>query len=307
MTTTARQRGVARRHYRFSRALSLAAMRTAIRAWRRLDPGAISRSWTAEGVGADLHGTLFIAKRRAAAEATPYLDEFLGEPAALGQFRVRPEAWADEAADGRRLDRLLLQPAIRALADQRDGAPPREAMRAGEVSLARLIQSEIQAAGRSADQVEMATRPQVTGYTRMLNPPSCGRCVILAGRFYRWSEGFERHPNCDCIQVPAEEAPESGELVDPAEAVRKGQVNGLSRADEEAILAGADPSQVINAHNGMFTLDGLKYTRTGTTRRGLAGQRLQGARRLRPEAIFRLAGDDRQEALRLLHLHGFII
>lgn len=307
MTTTARQRAVARRHYRFSRTLSLAGMRAAIRAWRRLDPGAISRSWTAEGVGPELYSTLFAAKRRAAAEATPYLDDLLGERTAPGQFRVRPEGWADEAADGRRLDRLLMQPAIQALAGQRNGAPPREAMRAGEVSLARLIQSEIQAAGRSADQVEMAIRPRVTGYTRLLSPPSCGRCVILAGRFYRWSEGFERHPNCDCIHVPATEEPDSGELVDAVAAVRAGQVNGLSRADEAAILAGADPSQVINAHSGMYSLDGLKYTRAGTTRRGLAGQRLGGGRRLRPEAIFRIAGGDRPEALRLLYQNGFII
>lgn len=306
MTTTA-QRAVARRHYRFSRSLTLAAMRAAIRAWRRLDPGAVSRSWTADSVGTDLHGTLFIAKRRAAAEADPYLDEFFGESRPFPLLRINPEAWADEAADGRRLDRLLLQPAIQALALQRNGTPPLESVRAGEVSLARLIQSEIQAAGRSADQVAMATRPQVTGYTRLLNPPSCGRCVILAGRFYRWSEDFERHPNCDCTQVPVDEAPDSGSLVDPLEAIRAGEVRGLSKADEEAILSGADPSQVINAHSGMYTLDGLKYTRAGTTRRGLAGQRLAGARRLRPEAIFRIADGDRAEALRLLYQHGYIV
>jgi hypothetical protein len=34
------------------------------------------------------------------------------------------------------------------------------------------------------------------GWIRVLDPPSCGRCAILAGRFYKWSDGFLRHPNC---------------------------------------------------------------------------------------------------------------
>src|SRR5690348_18342012 len=38
----------------------------------------------------------------------------------------------------------------------------------------------------------------------LLNPPSCQRCAILAGRWYRWSQGFLRHPRCDCVNLPAE-------------------------------------------------------------------------------------------------------
>lgn len=59
-----------------------------------------------------------------------------------------------------------------------------------------LIASEIADAGRTASQVEFVTRPDWQNYVRMLNPPSCPRCAILAGRIYRDLEAFARHPNC---------------------------------------------------------------------------------------------------------------
>jgi hypothetical protein len=46
----------------------------------------------------------------------------------------------------------------------------------------------------------------------------------------------------------------------------------------------------------------------GTTRRGFAGRRLgRGVVRLMPEQIYLDAGGDRDEALRLLQQHGYII
>src|SRR5690606_23965723 len=33
-------------------------------------------------------------------------------------------------------------------------------------------------------------------YVRMLTPPSCSRCTVLAGRWYRKNAGFARHPGC---------------------------------------------------------------------------------------------------------------
>ena len=68
----------------------------------------------------------------------------------------------------------------------RDGRPT-----AG--SFDRLVTSLVADAARGAESVSIATRPRV-GYVRYLSPPSCSRCAILAGRFYRWSTGFLRHP-----------------------------------------------------------------------------------------------------------------
>ena len=59
----------------------------------------------------------------------------------------------------------------------------------------RLVASLVQDAGRAAQSVDLTTRPHVQ-HVRHLNPPSCSRCAVLAGRVYRYSEGFQRHPNC---------------------------------------------------------------------------------------------------------------
>src|SRR5699024_1025338 len=55
---------------------------------------------------------------------------------------------------------------------------------------------------RGIEQIGMQSR-KVTWYTRALggsNP--CGRCVILAGTMWSSSTAFERHPNCQCSNIP---------------------------------------------------------------------------------------------------------
>ena len=45
----------------------------------------------------------------------------------------------------------------------------------------RIVSALVSDAGRSAESVATAARPNV-GYVRFLSPPSCARCAILAGR-----------------------------------------------------------------------------------------------------------------------------
>lgn len=176
-----------------------------------------------------------------------------------------------------------------------------------------LVASEVADAGRSASQVEFVTRPDWTNYVRMLSPPSCGRCAILAGRIYRDLEAFERHPQCDCVMVPVdswEQAHDAGYVSSPQEAFDRGHIRGLSEADSQAIRDGADITQVVNAAQGMTRAavfgHRVKATTTGTTRRA-AWRRANPTRlvRLRPESIYEIA-DDRADAIRLLRLYGYI-
>lgn len=188
-------------------------------------------------------------------------------------------------------------------------------------SIEALIAAEIADAGRSAAQAEIVARPDWTNYVRMLNPPSCPRCAILAGRVYRDLEGFRRHPQCDCVHVPVtswEEAHDRGMVSSPAEAFEKGQVRGLSKADEQAIRDGADPARVVNATRGTsvpgitaaYRADvfgrSVKATTDSTTKRS-AWRKANPTRlvRLRPEAIYEHARD-REDALRLLRLYGYL-
>ncbi|WP_419404267.1 hypothetical protein, partial [Micrococcus sp. F3Y] len=70
----------------------------------------------------------------------------------------------------------------------------RHALTFGRDQLRALVKTTVTDAARVAAGADMAARPRVQGYVRMLNPPSCPRCVVLAGRFYRWNAGFRRHP-----------------------------------------------------------------------------------------------------------------
>src|SRR5690606_26165994 len=97
-----------------------------------------------------------------------------------------------------------------------------------------LAKTTVADAGRGAAGVDIASRRGV-GFVRHLNPPSCSRCSILAGRFYRWNAGFLRHPGCDCIHVAAtDKAMRGGHLEglihDPYE-----YFNGLSESEQNRL------------------------------------------------------------------------
>ena len=181
-------------------------------------------------------------------------------------------------------------------------------------SVEQLIASEIQDAARAAAQVEMNARPDWQNYVRVLNPPSCKRCVVLAGRIYRDLEGFKRHPGCDCQHWPVqdwEEAHDAGLVSSPREAFEKGMIRDLTEAETQAIKDGADITKVINSAQGISTADlfgrRVKVTNYGTTRRS-AWRKANPTLlvRLRPESIYRIADGDRAEALRLLRLYGYL-
>lgn len=59
----------------------------------------------------------------------------------------------------------------------------------------RLVESIVTDAARATESVAIAVRPNIF-HVRFVNPPCCARCAILAGHAYKWSTGFERHPNC---------------------------------------------------------------------------------------------------------------
>jgi hypothetical protein len=155
----------------------------------------------------------------------------------------------------------------------------------------RLVESIIQETARAAQQAALVGQEKRFGWVRHLTLPSCSRCAVLAGRLYRWSDSFQRHPGCDCTMVPVEENDDS--LVeDPAELARAGQVNGLSKADLRAVDLGADIHQVVNVQRQAA---GLTEPGRVLARRG----------RLTPEGIFRTA-TSRDEALALLARHGYL-
>lgn len=298
---TATVEGVAQEHQAEQAARARDTAKTLLASWAAVDLASIAASWLAllaAGPMAILVAAQLLAARRGARYVQRAV-EALGvraDPLAA----VLPERFAGAAADGRRLDVLLYQPAITTLQAIRAGADVRRAHALGGVQLDMIVRTEVADAGRVATGTAITVRPGI-GWVRMLNPPSCSRCVILAGRFYAWNDGFERHPRCDCVHVPSTE-----DTADDLRTGPKAYFDNLDEAEQnrvfthvgaEAVRDGASLVSVVNARRGMYTAGGRLLTTEGTRR---------GRARLMPEQIYIEAGADRDEALRLLRLHGYI-
>ena len=274
---------VALAHYRSRAGLADALARAARRLWLRVDRSNIAASWQAQLV--DLLVLVNGAQLAAAQAAEEYVDTVLAEQNIGGdaEGRLAPRALAGVASDGRTLDTLLYQPVVATLGAISQGAPVDRALAGGLANLDMICRTQVADIGRAADQVALTARPRVDGYVRMVVGRTCGRCVVLAGRHYRWNAGFARHPKCDCIHVPAAE--------DTADDIRtnpRAWFDSLSSAEQDrqfttagarAIRDGADISQVVNARRGAFGLTpaGARITaaEARALRNGLERGRLQ--------------------------------
>lgn len=282
--------------------------------WGRVDPDQITDSWGT--VAPAVVQALTSGQEAAASGADDYVTAAVATagatPARAGT--VNTDALTGVASDGRPLRTLLDAAPLRMLRARSVGASPQEAKAAGLTKLIDLSATQVHDTGRLSDSVAMAADRTVTGYRRRLRTPSCSRCIVLAGRFYRWNTGFQRHPRCDCVHEPATK--NDGGQVDPRDVFEQlppeEQDRIFTKAGAEAIREGADVNQVVNARRGMKTTTAygrkIQTTTVGTSARAQAGRRLRDAgvtRRLMPEQIFADAAD-RTDAIRLLRLHGYL-
>ncbi|MFJ2007005.1 hypothetical protein [Streptomyces chartreusis] len=248
------------------------------------------------------------------------------------------QAFTGAAPGGGPLESLLFLPAVGVRRRIAAGMTPDEAMIGGLVDMSRYVSTAIADSARTADQVAMATNRSCVAYVRVVQLPACSRCILLSGQMYSRSEGFLRHPNCDCQTLPLAEdewpdVPTPRQLFDRLDKEQQQRVFTVDGA--RAIRAGGDVGQVVNARRGMETAQfygrTLQVTHEGATRRSVYGRsrdragdrfdRFAGQRygqatsrryfrstqtpRLMPEEIFRIA-DDRDEELRLLRRYGYI-
>jgi hypothetical protein len=142
---------------------------------------------------------------------------------------VQPAAFAGVASDGRGLASLLDEALVTVKVGLKARTAPDRALASGGSQLEMLAQTTVQDTGRAAVSAGMIARPHVEGYVRVLTLPSCSRCAILAGRVYRWSTGFQRHPRCDCRMLPQTVAAPTGPAVDPMRRCAQGRSGGCRR------------------------------------------------------------------------------
>lgn len=312
---------VALDHYADRQKLVLATEQATASIWSEVDPNRIADSWAQ--LLPETVAVVSGAQLAAARPASSYVDEALDEDmASVGE--VNPAGFAGQASDARGLVGLLTNPVVVTLLTIQDGMDVVRALTAGRQNLTMLAATQVADAGRLADQAALTSRPAAQGYYRMAVGNSCARCLILAGAFYQWNKGFQRHPKCDCIHVPAG-SPRAGAIRSPRQAYDRMTAAertraGFTRADQRAIADGADLTQVVNAHRGMYTAGGRKLTTEGTTRRGLFRQfevdPETGALKARPKGstqprlsvdeIYRIAAGDRDEAIRLLGENAYL-
>ncbi|MEV6696234.1 hypothetical protein AB0M68_03600 [Streptomyces sp. NPDC051453] len=316
------------------------------RLWQQLDRRDLSGSWRAS-VGPRIVRAVTAGQLASAGAADEYVDAVVdaegADPGRAG--RVRPEAFAGAAADGRALESLMYLSVITSKQGIAGGLSVDDALMRGLRQALRLGASETTEAGRGAVGASMAGKRTIQGYVRVVQPPACGRCIILAGKEYGWNKGFQRHPRCDCVHLPTtliarNQHRDRGGFIDP-----KAYFGSLSRAEQDrvftaagarAIREGGDMAQIVNARRGMYTTTAygrtLRATHEGATRRGyfyrlerrrteertgirFARDRREARRglprfelrtpRLLPEQIFELA-ESRDEAIAMLRRFGYL-
>lgn len=314
-------------HYRRMLRLQRSARAAVDAVWSSLDARYLSESWS------DVEPTLTAAvtrlQERAAAAGASYGGATL---AAQGVYEP-PAAWVDAAgiagwsARGFPVEKALYSAVPHTKRLIAGGMDMRAAVRQGREVARMSAATQVADAGRTAASVDTFTRPRVI-YVRMLNPPSCGRCAVLAGRTYVNNEGFRRHPRCDCIHVPTTRgaaATQEGLVADPYDYFQSlseaEQDKHFGAASAQAIRDGADLFQVVNARRGMSyageSKDGTRrgqqasslFTREGTTKRAYWGgvlKRGPGQKRLSVDEIYRRKLD-RPATLRLLEQNGYLL
>jgi hypothetical protein len=266
-------------------------------------------------LGAARLGVTYVAETvRAAGEAT--------ETAPLDVH-----AFAGHTADGAPLASVYT---VAGLIDAKQriaaGDTPTAALAQSFVRIARIAQTEVADAGRGATQASMSLDSHITGYVRQTRGTGCSRCVILAGKEYRWSDGFLRHPRCHCVHVPVvhgstprRQDPKA--LFDRLSADQ--QARAFTAAGAEAIRAGADIASVVNVSGQNMLAAAGRATLQGTTVRSLSGRRLAdaggaerkaGSRyrtarapRLTPQGLLEFYGHDRDRYIAALWRNGYII
>ena len=318
----------------FQRAEIQAALAATSRLWRRMGSD-FDASYAR--IEPQLLAVLFSAQERVADGGLAYIPDALGDAAPDPVYASTGSRFVGVAGDGMPVASMAYGAVIHAkqavAAGLEQGAALANAGRFLNLSAGTMLSDT----GRAAEKVSGGAH-RVRHFTRMLNPPSCGRCVVLAGKMSSHSEAFDRHPGCDCRNVPAAE-----DTGDDARTNPRDYLSGLSEAEQDRVLGskangqafrdGADMNQLINAYRKSGAVSpaqvhgvNIKYTREGTTRRGHAYWQMSQAQyikeqgvfkngskytrlkspRLMPESIYSIA-KDQEDAKRLLKLYGWVV
>jgi hypothetical protein len=224
--------------------LQLVLVAAGRKAWSGMGPD-FDASWAR--VAPSLLQVTGAAQLAAATAATAYVPAVLDETGQPDepQAVVRPQVFAGVASDGRTLAGLLGVGVRQAKVASGRGSATEAALDYGRRWLEQTLQTAVTDAARDVTAAEVTVRDRM-GWVRMVNPPCCSRCAVLAGRWYSWQANFDRHPRCDCTAIPSAENVAGDFTTDPVELHRRGLITDLSADQVKRINDGADPVKVLN-------------------------------------------------------------
>jgi len=285
----------ANNYYELQQQIAAITTASAKKLWKRMGPD-FSSSWA--DIRPEMLNIVQLGRAAAASSSLGYTSAVLAE---TGQVAapvgvVNPSVFLSSAPDGRPMGSLLDETVIKAKIGVQRGSSVSSALDLGGRWLTAMLLTVMADTGRAVVSVDIAQRPTLTGYVRMLNPPSCERCVILAGKYFKWNQGFLRHPRCDCRHVPASEDIGGDLRTDPYAYFKslspEAQEKTFGRIEARAIREGADIYRVVNLKGrGLATAKGaLKF--------GTPSQ-------MTIDDIFRTAGT-RTNAIRMMEREGYI-
>ena len=170
---------------------------------------------------------------------------------------LAPEAFAGQLPNGAGLELIPNAVARRVREDLALGKSPYVAWRNGNKLLSKIVLTSLIDTQCAARAIAGLARPR-TMYMRMATIPCCARCAVLAGKKGFWEKPFQRHPMCDCDQIPIpmdQDVEFTGPEFSAAEYFEslpeKEQDRIFTIAGAQAIREGADIAQVVNSRQGM--------------------------------------------------------
>ncbi|MCW2900304.1 MAG: hypothetical protein JWO67_2569 [Streptosporangiaceae bacterium] len=272
-------RALAQAHRVRQQQLAMAATQQTARLWGLLDQNDPAGSWSsiAPRILQLIVAALLEASRGSQDYVSAAVRMWGADPDPAGQ--VAEWTFAQTASDGRPLDTLLEQPALEAQAFVDQGMDQRQAKTIGQRHLDRIVATQVADAARVPTGVAQVNDRSIRGWIRMLTPPSCSRCVVLAGKFYAVNAGFDRHPFDDCVHIPAAEhipdlATDPKAYFDSLDEPEQDRVFTIAGA--KAIRDGADIGQVVNARRGATGIGYAAGRLTAEERTMLRGGRQRG-------------------------------
>lgn len=274
---------------REQRAEIRAAVAAVLRAWRRMGDD-FDASYAR--IEPRVLAVLDLAQERVASGAVGFIPQVMietGQPVPPPEYPVDPWRLVGTSGDGWGTDSLAYGAVTHAKSAVGKGASVAQALAQGGRYLSMATGTMLSDTGRTAEKMAGAARG-TTLWVRMLEPPSCGRCVILAGKPSRTAEAFDRHPRCDCRNIPSTENLAGSLTTDPVSYFDSLSDRELARAlgsqaNAQAYRDGANQGQLINAYRksgGVRPAQvygrNIKYTTEGVTRRGQAYRSMQALR-----------------------------